>query len=158
MRRLYKFFLLLFLAVFVISFIYGVLISWLSYQAMAAAVGGGITIGALPFTSFLWMGLIQSITYTLALYLIILLLFRKSFHNKQPFTIRRIVNITWLFFGVTSFIFLVHLVAYSNTISLASLYLIGGPSIGSPLGLWYPFLIAWVALFTILASRIKKAE
>ncbi|MBL7729740.1 MAG: hypothetical protein JNM88_01070 [Chitinophagaceae bacterium] len=156
MQRLYKFFILLFIALFVISFIYGTLVSWGLFSLMKASDKSGIRFQPVPASAYLWAGLMQAITYSLVQLTSLVFLFRLAYQQERKFTIQHILSyITW-FLIITTVIFVIYFVWFTLSGNIASLLLVAGPKFSLPGTLWFPFPLAWIALYILLAARIKN--
>jgi hypothetical protein len=157
MSKLYKFFFLLFCVLALVSFIYSTLVSWLTYQLVK-----GNTVLALlpdePFSSFLRLGLIQGLLYALVLLIILLSLFQRSLRYGQKFTIRDIIKTGSWFYIATTLVYIIHYLTFSflSFMNTGSLLLLGPTQLFLPSPLWFPFLLAWLILFIVLSTRIKK--
>src|SRR6187549_2153861 len=103
MTRLYNFFFLLFIILFAISFIYGTLISWTTYKILQPPTPNQYNYHLEPvsFLSFIKIGLIQALLYSLVLILFIVFLLKKSFTNGKKFSVRDILFFTGWFFLIT---------------------------------------------------------
>jgi hypothetical protein len=144
MNRLYKFFAILFCVFLLISFIYGTVISWISFEVMTPTLLRLIDLGDNSPAPFLQAGLIIGSIYALVLLLMVIFLFNRAFQNGQKFTVRNIITVTVWFFIVTTGIYAIH---YFST----NFYT------GGPHPLWLPFLLAWGILFIVFMDKIKKA-
>jgi hypothetical protein len=158
MKRLYNFFLFLFLVLFLVSLIYGTIISWATYKILQSTAPNGITIHAISFSSFIKFGLVQAFLYSLVLLLAIIFLMKRSIDNSQKFTVRNIITITSWFFIATTLVFGIHVISFFDGWNFSSLLLLTGPQFALPAYIWFPFPLAWLTLFTILAVRIKKSK
>jgi hypothetical protein len=156
MRRLYKFFFVLFIILFVLSFIYGTAISFGTYQVFNAQAGSGITFGPAPLSAFLKMALPQAAIYSLFMLLFIIFLMRRSMKNGQKFTIRNIIIVIVLFYFVTTVVFGIHLLSFAEARDKSRFLLALGPRYVQPDYIWFPFPVAWLILYLILAAGIKK--
>lgn len=156
MQRLYKFFLLLFVTLFLVSFLYGTAISFGFLKFLQLTDGKQIIYGNMPLGSFLKFGLVHGFIYTLVQFLTTLLLFRLSFRHQLKFSIGQIVNYHLWFLLITALVYLLFLLAYLGAKDLTIVFLLGGPLTGMPAIVWLPFLLAWVVLYILLAEKIKR--
>lgn len=156
MSRLYKFFFILFLILFVLSFIFGSVISFGTYQVFKMQAGEGIKISPVPFSAFLEMGLIQASIYSLVILLIIIFLMRRSMNRGQKFTVQKIIKVILLFYFVTIIVFGIHLLSFAEAWNISGVLLMLGPRYVQPAYIWFPFPVAWIILYIILAASIKK--
>lgn len=156
MSRLYKFFFILFLLLFALSFIFGTAISFGTYQFFKSQAEPGITIGPVPFSAFIEMGLLQAAMYSLVMLLFIIFLMRRSMKNEQQFTIRYIIRIVLLFYLVTTIVFGIHLLSFAEASDISGLLLMSGPGYVQPSYIWFPFPVVWIILYITLAAGIKK--
>ncbi len=158
MKKLYKFFFLLFCVFLAISFIYGTIISFLTFKVIQASATNGIKFGTVPFTSFMKFGLVQGLLYGLILLLFTIFLVNRALNNGQRFTIRSIIIVTLWFYAVTTLVYGIHYLSFPTGWDFSGLFLLLGPQFILPSQLWFPFPLAWLSLFIILAARIKKNE
>ncbi len=156
MKRLYNFFFVLFLILFLVSLIYGTAISWATYKILQSTAENGIKIHPVSFSSFIKFGLVQASLYSLVLLLSIIFLMKKSIDNSRKFTVRNIIVTASWFFLITTLIFGIHIISGIDALSFSSLLLLAGPQLALPAYLWLPFPLAWLTLLIILAARIKK--
>jgi hypothetical protein len=155
MNRLYKFFALLFCAFVVVSFIYGTLISWVTFKILMASITKGL-VGTVPLSPFLRTGLIHAFLYGLVLLLMVIGLFNIALQNEQKFTVRNIIQVTVWFYVITTVVYGIYYLTLQGSFGVGAVFLISGPlSILPPL-LWFPFPLAWLSLFFIMVARIKK--
>lgn len=156
MQRLYKFFFLLFLALFVISTAYGALVSWFLLKVFQLSAAETVTIGDIPFGDYIQLGLYLGLIFSFIQILFVVLLLNRSINHHQQYTIRKMLFTIMWFFIVTTIVFIIYAIYYleSGTLTRVLLILEGQATLAPPL--WLPFPIAWVSLFIVLAARIKK--
>ncbi len=161
MKKLYKFFFLLFLLFLGVSFVYGTLMSWATFKVIDAKAGQGASIGPVPFGALLKAGLLQALVYSLALLLMTIFLLNRSMNNGQRFTGKHIIAVSGWFFLVTTVVYIIHYISFPDgwlVNAIVSLTKQLGPELVLPSILWCPFPLAWLSLFIILMARIKKTE
>lgn len=156
MQRLYKFFFLLFLMLFVISFLYGTLASWGFFKLLQLSARDGVKIGEVPFSTYAKLGLIQAVTYSLVQFTSIVFLLRLSFHQGKKFTLNNMIQYHLWFLVLTTALFLLYVTWYALSLDFSIIVLMLGPQFSLPGPLWLPFLIAWLVLYIFLAQKIKR--
>ena len=154
MKRLYKFFTVLYIILLAVSFIYATIICWATYNLLSSKAIMDVKEVTPPFSDFLKIGFTKALVYSLALLLMVIFLLKTSLSRGQRFTIKNIIHVALWFYLVTTLCFLVHYLAYGNlevTIALAL-----GPEYLLPPLLWVPFPVAWLSLVVIIAAQIRK--
>ncbi len=156
MQRLYKFILLLFLALFTLLFIYAFASSWIQFKVMAASIRGVLKPAMPDVSAIAKLALQEGLIYALSLLLIIVLLLRKSMAKQQKFTLKNILHTTGWFLLATAVINGVMLVNYTGQAGFAKYAWHMKDAFIFPLAKWTLFLLTWFLLYFTLASRIDK--
>jgi len=156
MQRLYKFFFLLFLVLFVVSFLYGTLISWSFFNLLKLTVKKGVRFDPVPLSTYLLMGLLQAITYSLVQLTSLIFLFKQAFQQQQKFTLKDMIRYHLWFLALTTAVFIIYALWFALSYDLYSLVLMTGPQFSLPGPLWLPFPLAWIALYIFLAQKLKR--
>lgn len=156
MQRLYKFFFLLFLALFVLSTAYGAIISWGLLKIFQLSADSTVTVLDIPFWDYIQLGLYQGLIFSFIELLFVILLLNRSINHHRQYTVRNMLNTVGWFFLVTTVVFIIYAIYYLNSGILTRILLImeGQFTLAPPL--WLPFPIAWITLFIVMAARIKK--
>ena len=156
MQRLYKFFFLLFLGLFVLSTAYGALVSWGLLKVFQLSADKTVTISDISFKEYIELGLYLGLIFSFIQLLFIILLLNRSINHHRPFTMRNMLYTIGWFFLVTTVVFIIYAIYYLESGALTRLLLVmeGQSTLAPPL--WPPFLVGWVILFAVLALRIKK--
>lgn len=157
MQKLYKFFFYLFVILFAESFIFGMLLT-AGYLALVFGTHGmGLSLGNLSFADWLKASLPLAIVYSLVQFTTVVFLFRLSYLRQKKFTLNHIVNYLFLFIIVTTAVYLAFF-AWSYRPGPDGLIrmLLLTPRFSLPGVFWFPFPVAWIALYIFQAQRIKK--
>jgi hypothetical protein len=155
-QRLYKFFLFLFLGLFLLSYVFAYLISWGMFKVITANLVGKAHAEAVPFEIFLKPALFSGLEFALVQFLIILFLFRYAMHNNKRFTARNILHVSISFFISTAGLYFFYCLDFLQSPNLSVFVLLLGPQISFPPVFWAPFLVGWIVLYFIFQLLIKK--
>ena len=107
------------------------------------------------FSVFATLGLVQGVLYASVLLLMVIGLFYRSLRYGQKFTVRNIITVAAWFYFLTTIAYILHYVSFSG-FDFSAVFLLGGPQVFLASGMWVPFAIAWLILYFILLTRIKK--
>lgn len=156
MQRLYKFILLLFLALLVLAIGFSFIINWMQFKIMAASSNPTTRLFMLSPEAVLEMSLYQGLIYALALLLIVVLLLKKAMDAQQKFTLRQIFQTAGWFFGSVLIINAILLLNYTGTFGYLRYVAQMRGAFVFPFAEWTLNILTWILLYFILASRINK--
>jgi len=158
MARLYKFFIIVFLILFVISFVYGTLTCWIMFVALANKFAVSTAGMNIPVTDFMMPGLSLAVLYASVLLFMIILVLKKSLARQQRFTVRNMITLTVWFFCITTLVHVLHYMSFSGLIDFVASFRLSGFGFTLTPLFWWPFLIAWAVLFIVYISRSEGGE
>lgn len=156
MQRLYKFILLLFLALLIVAIGFAFIINWLQFKIMATGANPATRLFMMEPEAVFEMSLYQGLIYALALLLIVVLLLKKAMDAQQKFTIKQIIQTAGWFFGTVLLINAILLLNYTGTFGYLRYVAQMRGAFVFPFAEWTLNILSWILLYFILASRINK--
>lgn len=157
MRKLYQFFFLLLLILFIVSFLYGTLLSYGVYQTTYLVKTPAEThTKTAPFFFHIYTGLWQGLVFTAVLFFTIAMTFRMAFRQQKKFTLRDIIQYCGLFFGLTALVYILFTGWFYFSGYYIGLFLLSANFFILPAPLWWVLPLVWIALFIFLGEKIKN--